>query len=74
MGTPSSGTKISKLGGHNIMADAIRTSKPAARLLISAVLASSVVLVCRPQHAEQEGFYDDVVRALEDRIARRLEL
>ena len=41
--------------------------------LISAVLGSSVVLVCRPQRAEQEGFYDDVVRALEDRIAERLD-
>ncbi len=40
---------------------------------ISAVLGSSVVLVCRPQHAEQEGFYDDVVRALEARIAERLD-
>ncbi len=41
--------------------------------LISAVLGSSVVLVCRPQHAGQEGFYDDVVRALEVRIAERLD-
>ncbi len=40
---------------------------------ISAVLGSSVVLVCRPQHAGQEGFYDDVVRALEARIAERLD-
>jgi adenine-specific DNA methylase len=40
--------------------------------LISAVLDSSVVLVCRPQNAEEEGFYDDVVRALEQRIAERL--
>jgi putative DNA methylase len=40
---------------------------------ISAVLGSSVVLVCRPQQAEQEGFYDDVVRALEARIAERLD-
>jgi len=39
---------------------------------ISAVLDSSVVLVCRPQQAEEEGFYDDVVRALEHRIAERL--
>jgi putative DNA methylase len=39
---------------------------------ISAVLGSSVVLICRPQRAEQEGFYDDVVRALEERIAERL--
>ena len=40
---------------------------------ISAVLASSVVLVCRPRRAAQEGFYDDVVRALEERIAERLD-
>jgi putative DNA methylase len=40
--------------------------------LISAVLDSSVVLVCRPQKAEEEGFYDDVVRVLEHRIAERL--
>lgn len=40
---------------------------------ISAVLGSSVVLVCRPQRAEEEGFFDDVVRALEARIAERLD-
>ncbi len=40
---------------------------------ISAVLSSSVVLVCRPHLAEQQGFYDDVVRALEDRIVERLD-
>lgn len=40
---------------------------------ISAVLGSSVVLVCRPQQAHAEGFYDDVVRALEARIAERLD-
>lgn len=40
---------------------------------ISAVLDSSVVLVCRPQPPEHEGFFDDVVRALEDRIAERLD-
>ena len=39
---------------------------------ISAVLDSSVVLVCRPQKGEEEGFYDDVVRTLEHRIAERL--
>lgn len=39
---------------------------------ISAVLGSSVVLVCRPQNTDEEGFYDDVVRALEQRIAERL--
>lgn len=40
---------------------------------ISAVLDSYVVLVCRPQQAQHEGFYDDVVRALEARIAERLD-
>lgn len=40
---------------------------------ISAVLGSSVVLVCRAQRAEGEGFYDDVVRDLEHRIAERLD-
>src|SRR5487761_1000388 len=39
---------------------------------ISAVLDSSVVLACRPQQAEEEGFYDDVVRSLERRITERL--
>ena len=40
---------------------------------ISAVLGSSVVLVCRPQAGQGEGFYDDVVRELEHRIAERLD-
>lgn len=40
---------------------------------ISAVLNSSVVLVCRPHTSRREGFYDDVVRGLEARIAERLE-
>ena len=40
---------------------------------ISAVLDSSVVLVCRPQHDGQEGFYDDVLRALENRVVERLD-
>jgi len=40
---------------------------------ISAVLGSSVVLVCRPQAGQGEGFYDDVVRELEHRIADRLD-
>ena len=40
---------------------------------ISAVLDSSVVLVCRPRQDSDEGFYDDVVRALEARIAERLD-
>jgi putative DNA methylase len=46
-------------------------NRPTAQ--ISAVLDSSVVLVCRPQKAEEEGFYDDVVRALEHRITERLD-
>ncbi|HCG01543.1 MAG TPA: DNA methylase [Chloroflexi bacterium] len=40
---------------------------------ISAVLGSSVVLVCRPRTGANEGFYDDVVRALEQRINERLD-
>jgi len=40
---------------------------------ISAVLSSSVVLVCRRASSVGEGFYDDVVRELEQRIADRLE-
>ncbi|MDP9401786.1 MAG: DUF1156 domain-containing protein [Actinomycetota bacterium] len=40
---------------------------------VSAVLGSSVVLVCRPQRPEEQGFFDDVVRELEDRIAERLD-
>lgn len=40
---------------------------------VSAVLNSSVVLVCRPSELEQDGFYDDVVPELRDRIAERLE-
>lgn len=40
---------------------------------ISAVLGSSVVLVCRPQETVGQGFYDDVVRELEHRIAERLD-
>lgn len=40
---------------------------------VKAALGSSVVLVCRPSAAEAEGFYDDVVRALDARIAERLD-
>lgn len=39
----------------------------------SAVLGSSVVLVCRLSTSGSEGFYDDVVRALHARIADRLD-
>lgn len=42
--------------------------------LIKAALDSSVVLVCRQQRGDREGFYDDVVRALESRIAERLDV
>jgi putative DNA methylase len=47
------------------------SNRPLAQ--VKAALGSSVVLVCRPQRSEQEGFYDDVVRALEARIAQRLD-
>ena len=40
---------------------------------VKAALGSSVVLVCRPHPVGAEGFYDDVVRALEARIAERLD-
>jgi putative DNA methylase len=46
-------------------------NRPAANL--SAVLVSSVVLVCRRASGHGEGFYDDVVRELEERIASRLD-
>lgn len=39
---------------------------------VKAALGSSVVLVCRTQEGVTEGFYDDVVRELEARIAERL--
>lgn len=47
-----------------------RGSRPTAQ--ISAVLGSSVVLVCRKHAGSGEGFYDDVVRELEARIVERL--
>jgi adenine-specific DNA methylase len=40
---------------------------------ISAVLGSCVVLICRKEASHGEGFYDDVVRELEVRIAQRLD-
>jgi adenine-specific DNA methylase len=40
---------------------------------ISAVLGSSVVLVCRKEASQGDAFYDDVVRELEVRIAQRLD-
>jgi adenine-specific DNA methylase len=39
---------------------------------ISAVLGSSVVLVCRKDRSRGEGFYDDVVRDLDARLEERL--
>lgn len=39
---------------------------------VSAVLNSSVVLVCRPANLEEDGFYDDVVPELRERVAERL--
>jgi adenine-specific DNA methylase len=39
---------------------------------ISAVLGSSVVLVCRKSEGSGDGFYDDVVRQLEARVTNRL--
>jgi putative DNA methylase len=47
------------------------SNRPLAQ--VKAALGSSVVLICRPQQITHEGFYDDVVRALEDRIAERLD-
>jgi putative DNA methylase len=50
-------------------------SERAARsnaMLQHAVLGSSVVLVCRRQEALDEGFYDEVVTELEQRIDERL--
>jgi putative DNA methylase len=41
--------------------------------LVKAALGSSVVLTCRREDAEAVGFYDDVVRELEDRIGERLD-
>lgn len=40
---------------------------------VKAALGSSVVLVCRPGQVQGEGFFDDVVRQLEGRIAERLD-
>jgi adenine-specific DNA methylase len=40
---------------------------------LSAVLGSSVVLVCRPRTASETAFYDDVVRELDQRIGERLD-
>jgi putative DNA methylase len=47
-----------------------RAKRPTA--LISSVLSSSVVLVCRKATMLSEGFYDDVVRELEARLEERL--
>jgi adenine-specific DNA methylase len=37
------------------------------------VLNSSVVLICRPTDLKEDGFYDDVVPELRQRVAERLE-
>lgn len=47
-----------------------RSSRPTAQ--VSAVLSSSVALVCRKHPAVGDGYYDDVVRELEQRIDERL--
>jgi len=39
---------------------------------VKAVLASSVVLVCRPTAGDKEGYYDEVVRELDEHIGQRL--
>jgi len=46
------------------------TNRPTAH--ISAVLSSSVVLVCRKESSAGVGYYDDVVAELEQRIEERL--
>jgi putative DNA methylase len=38
----------------------------------SAALASSIFIVCRKRVAQEDGFYDDVRRELQERIAERL--
>jgi putative DNA methylase len=48
-----------------------RSARPTAQ--ISATLDSSVLLVCRLHTGGVTGFYDDVVRDLEARIAQRLD-
>jgi adenine-specific DNA methylase len=48
-----------------------RPNRPTS--LISAVLDSSVVLVCRPADLEEDGFYDDVVPELRRRVSERLD-
>lgn len=40
---------------------------------VNAALASSVLLVCRPTDGGLEGFYDDVVRELEQKLPERLD-
>lgn len=47
-----------------------RESRPTAQ--VSAVLGSSVVLVCRKESSAGDGYYDDVVQELESRIDERL--
>jgi putative DNA methylase len=47
-----------------------RGDRPLAQ--VKAALGSSIVLTCRKRQGEQVGFFDDVVRDLEARIAERL--
>jgi putative DNA methylase len=47
-----------------------RGDRPLAQ--VKAALGSSIVLTCRKREGERVGFYDDVVRDLEVRIAERL--
>jgi putative DNA methylase len=48
-----------------------RPGRPLAQ--VKAALGSSVVLTCRRQDADTVGFYDDVIRELEERIGKRLD-
>lgn len=48
-----------------------RPGRPLAQ--VKAALGSSVVLTCRRQSTANVGFYDDVVRELEERIDKRLD-
>jgi adenine-specific DNA methylase len=48
-----------------------RGGRPLAQ--VHAALGSSIVLTCRKRRGERVGFYDDVARDLETRIAERLD-
>jgi adenine-specific DNA methylase len=52
----------------------MRSEMPSRQLAqVKAALGSSVVLTCRREDSETVGFYDDVVRELEERISARLD-